>query len=594
MRRLLGILPLLLVLAASGVMANEWPTHRGDAQRHGRSAEALEPPLSLAWVFRTGERVSSSPAVWNNTVYFGSMDGYFYAVDASSGALKWRFAAAADLESGSRGVFSSPCIDNGIVYFATRNGHLFALDAITGALVWDQAYGGQNMSSPVVSNGMVIYGTGYPVKSIVAARVSNGQKAWEVPALQFVHGSPAVDGTRVCIGANDGLYRELDAATGNLVWSFDSGGGVFVSAPSVADGRIYCAPGDYDRRIFALDSDTGTKLWEFTVPQQEWQTWVYVSSPAVSADTVYVVSGYPHQILYALNSTTGAERWQFPVGPFNSEDLFASSPVLAGNTLYQGSWDGTLYALNPADGSRKWSYRLPAGIGSSPAISNGWLYVGCNDGNLYAFTQGAPQIQMVSPINFIHTGWNLVSVPGLPVNPDPAAVFSGIDVANSSLQYWRNEVPGGSYQSYGAIFGWTGPIVVGTPYWLLNAGSPHTLSFPGNLIATDQTVTIPSQPATTHWAMFGTPMGHRVSCSDVRFSLASDPGNRVDWKTAYRNNWVESMAIGFDSSTSGYFTTGLADYLPDRTVLEPWFGYWLLVTTPQAVNIHVPVVPVAP
>jgi len=43
------------------------------------------------WKFKTGSRLTSSPAVANGLVYFGSYDGNFYAVDARSGQLKWKF-----------------------------------------------------------------------------------------------------------------------------------------------------------------------------------------------------------------------------------------------------------------------------------------------------------------------------------------------------------------------------------------------------------------------------------------------------------------------------------------------------------------------
>src|SRR5262249_14342704 len=47
--------------------------------------------LLPAWSFATGDAVSASPAVVAGVVYIGSWDGYFYALDAATGALKWKF-----------------------------------------------------------------------------------------------------------------------------------------------------------------------------------------------------------------------------------------------------------------------------------------------------------------------------------------------------------------------------------------------------------------------------------------------------------------------------------------------------------------------
>src|SRR6202171_1885733 len=47
--------------------------------------------LKLAWSFKTGDAVSASPTVVNGVVYVGSWDGYFYALDADTGSLIWKF-----------------------------------------------------------------------------------------------------------------------------------------------------------------------------------------------------------------------------------------------------------------------------------------------------------------------------------------------------------------------------------------------------------------------------------------------------------------------------------------------------------------------
>ncbi|HVH89608.1 MAG TPA: PQQ-binding-like beta-propeller repeat protein [Terriglobales bacterium] len=46
---------------------------------------------TLKWKFKTGSRVTSSPAVANGLVYFGSFDGDFYALNAATGAQQWKF-----------------------------------------------------------------------------------------------------------------------------------------------------------------------------------------------------------------------------------------------------------------------------------------------------------------------------------------------------------------------------------------------------------------------------------------------------------------------------------------------------------------------
>ncbi|MFC1651004.1 leucine-rich repeat domain-containing protein [Candidatus Latescibacterota bacterium] len=83
---------------------------------------------------------------------------------------------------------------------------------------------------------------------------------------------------------------------------------------------------------------------------------------------------------------------QFDVGPIepvfkytSGGEFSLSSPAIGKDgTIYIGSMDSFLYAVNP-DGTRKWRYRTNGPIWSSPAIgSNGVIYVGSEDGALYA------------------------------------------------------------------------------------------------------------------------------------------------------------------------------------------------------------------
>ena len=62
-----------------------------------------------------------------------------------------------------------------------------------------------------------------------------------------------------------------------------------------------------------------------------------------------------------------------------------SSPTIGfDGTVYVGSWDNKLYAINP-DGTKKWEFETEGNVDSSPTIgSDGTVYVGSQDNKLYA------------------------------------------------------------------------------------------------------------------------------------------------------------------------------------------------------------------
>ena len=105
---------------------------------------------------------------------------------------------------------------------------------------------------------------------------------------------------------------------------------------------------------------------------------------AVGADEVWPMFGQNlrHTRLspYATGHNTGTKKWEFAAG-----NWIHSSPAIGSDgTLYVGSGDNKLYALNPK-GTKKWEFATGSWIYSSPAIgSDGTIYVGSDDHKLYA------------------------------------------------------------------------------------------------------------------------------------------------------------------------------------------------------------------
>jgi len=113
-------------------------------------------------------------------------------------------------------------------------------------------------------------------------------------------------------------------------------------------------------------------LWKFKTGDR-----VDQSSPAVSGGTVYIGSrdGY----VYALDAAKGTEKWKYKTG-----GIVSSSPAIFGGTVYIGSCDGYVYALDAAKGTEKWKYKTGGDVRSSPAICDNTVYIGSFDGYLYA------------------------------------------------------------------------------------------------------------------------------------------------------------------------------------------------------------------
>ena len=105
--------------------------YRGNSELTGvlEGQSSVNKLNGVKFIFETKGAIRSNPAIANGIIYFGSTDGYFYAIDAKNGEEKWKFKT-------NGAVSSSPSIGNNTVWFSSRDGYLYSVDALTGKELW--------------------------------------------------------------------------------------------------------------------------------------------------------------------------------------------------------------------------------------------------------------------------------------------------------------------------------------------------------------------------------------------------------------------------------------------------------------------------
>ena len=378
--------PDLLLLVAGDLSSDsapgQWAMFRHDLGNTG-AADSAGGALrgTVRWVFPTGGAVHSSPAVTDGTVYVGSRDGRLYALDAATGALRWEYRTESWVES-------SPAVVDGSVYFGSQDGRLRALDAATGALRWEFDAGFGVDSSPAVAGGIVYFGAD---RGLFAVDVASGEPRWSLE-LPFRAGSPVVANGIAYVGS----VQAFDARRGWRRLRFRAYGQV-ASSVAVTDTTVYAVT--TGGRVMAIDGRARTAPLEHRVKQYTIQLWAMglwprprpqsgtlwalrldqggaFTSPVVAHGIMYLAG---ERGLVAVDLAARELLWTFP-----ALSAFRSSPALAGDTLYLGSNDGSVYAVEAATGTERW--RLPTGgrVTGSPAVVDGMLYVGSHDGKVYA------------------------------------------------------------------------------------------------------------------------------------------------------------------------------------------------------------------
>ncbi len=292
---------------------------------HGYPPEAQTIPD--AWDIYT-----SSPAVANGKVYFGSGDGNIYAADAQTGVLQWKFATK-DV------VHASPAVVGNAVYIGSWDSYLYALDADTGLEKWSFKTGEDPtihnqvgfQSSPAVVDGTVYVGC--RDAHVYAIDATTGRKKWDYPTSKsWVIGTPAVRDGLVYVGTSDSSrFMALDAKTGRLRLNFDAKAYMFSSA-ALAGDLAYV--GDHNGKLYAVDTKSGKLAWEF-------------QTDASKKDPLKVLNsdGSLNQESLFAPVFNDFEDMYIDFYKFVTVGAIMSSPVVDKGVVYFGSMDGNLYAL---------------------------------------------------------------------------------------------------------------------------------------------------------------------------------------------------------------------------------------------------------
>ena len=344
-----------------------WPTYGGDPGGTRYSPLTQISPanvrrLQVAWVFRTGElgqgvtdwtrsAFEATPILYDGKLYFTTPGTNVVAIDAATGALRWRHDSHNDnglhySDGVSRGVSlwldpsapaGAPC--RARIYAATLDGRLLALDAASGRPcadfgehgavdllqgVWfsEERDGGWRnylvTSPPAVLDGKIIIGSSVGDNRRVSSELGTvrafdartGQLLWSWDPIPRDPSNPvykewSAQGAKLTGAANAWAPLSVDS-TRHLV---------FVPTGSASPDFFGGArPGD-DRwadSVVALDGATGKLVWGRQLVHHNLWDYDVASQPTLvelthdGSQVPAVIQATKTGLLYTLNRETGA------------------------------------------------------------------------------------------------------------------------------------------------------------------------------------------------------------------------------------------------------------------------------------------------
>jgi PKD repeat protein/outer membrane protein assembly factor BamB len=401
--------------------------------------------LSKIWSFRTNGSIYSSPAVVNGTVYFGSWDGFLYALNSSNGALQWkRYLGQTTVPlcrgGATQGVTSSPEVWNNTVYVGGGNSSWYALNATTGGIVWNfsvgnnSATGGNyNWASPVIFDHELYIG--------IASNCDQPLVRGAVLELNLT-GPPSVQAVfytvpQGCVGASIWSSPAIDAAR-NTLWVTTGNEGGTCTEP-------------FANSVIALNATTLLALGHYQVPGTQGLDLDFgdgVTFGTTTTGTPLALSTNKNGVTFAFNrsnvtSAGWGPRWSVATG--SSDDWSIAPSVWNGtaffvptsySTVGPATVQGSVWGLAPDAGRALWHVGTTNGDRLSPAYTNGVLVVPSGTNlSILASSTGKQLTAFAAPPDVNQFG--------------PAAFAEGRLFAGT-----------GSYTSYGA----NSPTVNGTMY----------------------------------------------------------------------------------------------------------------------------------
>jgi len=253
---------------------------------------------------------------------------------------------------------------------------------------------------PVFTSAVVGYANRVHVASeqgIVYTLSDQGELLWTFDATETLYSTPTVgsDGS-VYLGSEQDRVIALDV-DGQISWTWHTQGFVYASVAVSDQGNVYVA--SQDGTLYAL-SPNGSLVWSYAVPKLALPSDALLASPSLGADGTVFIGSLFSSTLYAVNPQDGSLKWSTaftgtddrPTG--NKNRIMVSAIVSPDGRLYQALIDDPfLYALDASTGESLWlssmttplSFVWDESAWSEPALGpDGTIYVSYDDPMLRA------------------------------------------------------------------------------------------------------------------------------------------------------------------------------------------------------------------
>jgi outer membrane protein assembly factor BamB len=292
---------------------------------------------------------------------------YILLVSLSFSSLIWQTGAGGE-------VVTKPVVFGGNVVVGALDGDVYSLDPSAGTISWRATLGTDFVDFTLFDGGLIAATTGGDIAKIK----TDGSKQWEISLsglnVTYIYGIDS-NSKNIYVSASNGIYEVSKGGTPTLLYEIEEG--TTLTPPKAGEGYLLFGAGN---KLIKIDDD-GRKQWEREIDNHNF----WLSRPVAGDASVFV--GALDNRLHVYHLTGGYERWNYL-----TDGWILSTPLFDGSTVYFGSNDGYVYAVDANSGGLRWKTELPLAVVSEPekGLMGGVesVFVGCTDGSIYALDAG--------------------------------------------------------------------------------------------------------------------------------------------------------------------------------------------------------------
>lgn len=216
------------------------------------------------------DSITETPVLADNGLLIvGTDKGSIYAIstnDGSEGVVMWSYVISGNFCVSTDLTYYNGGVEGGMVFFGSNDTNFYALNATTGKLIWKYYVRTVYSETPTVYDGKIYLASGEAVLYCLDVVTTDILWTFKCDRDLYVVGPVAVKNDKIIFGSYDCNVYCLDANTGDKIWSYENGQDFVRSSPAISGNDVVIAISAADEGgnltyLYCLDFATGKFKW---------------------------------------------------------------------------------------------------------------------------------------------------------------------------------------------------------------------------------------------------------------------------------------------------------------------------------------------